>query len=279
VSIDALEKSAYGAAPQELYLFTRYTDAWRFTDWDQDVQIGQELYLATVPHTRNEPEFSEEVRHAQLKIKTTPDHPVVDMLVKGAPNDPVWVTVYRMMLGDSERLMRWQGKVISASIDENSFEAELLCEPVEKVYGKSSFRHTYGPMCRHRLYGTACGAVEANFSKNITITGISDDKLTLVSADFAGKPVNWWRYGSIWISEVRRYAQVVSSTGSTVVIRVPIPGLAISHTGKVTPGCDHVYKKVSGVFGDCKEKFDNTINFGGFPFTPTKNPYVVGLEG
>lgn len=280
MTINAKERSVYDAAPQELYWFNVDALNYYFTDWDQDVTNSNLTYLCGTPHKRNEPELSEEVKHAQLQIMTVREHPIVQLILTGAPHDPIWVSVFRRMYGDSENAdLRWQGKVVSFSINENDASATLICEPVEAIFGKSAFRHTYGPMCRKRLYSIECGVSQAAMQQQITVSNISADGLTITAPELAGKPVNWWRYGYLWFQNIRRYGSIVSSSGSNVVLRTPITGLKVDEVGKAYPGCDHVWKKSGGTWGDCKDKFDNTINFGGMPFTPNKNPYTVGLEG
>lgn len=279
MSIDAKEKSSYDSTSIELYYFTCNTQYWANTSWDQDVLNSNVNYLSYFPIKRNEPEFSGEANHAQLQVSTSLEHPVVEMLVTGAPHDPIWLTVYRTMLGETEKIVRWQGKVIGVKINADKRTAILTCEPVEKLQGKSAFRQTYGPMCRKRLYSTSCGVSETEHAVDFTVETVTTNGLVITSPAFGGRADNWWRFGDIWIPGLRRWGSIERSSGNSITLRAKVSGLEVGHSGKIRPGCDHIFKRSNGDWGDCKGKFDNSINFGGFAFSGLKNPYVLGLEG
>ncbi|HVT35709.1 MAG TPA: DUF2163 domain-containing protein [Nevskiaceae bacterium] len=60
----------------------------------------------------------------------------------------------------------------------------------------------------------------------------------------------------------------------------PLPyDLQVGDTFTVTPGCDHVYQRADGSYGDCKTKFDNLVNFRGDPLIPGLDAIVqVGTQ-
>jgi hypothetical protein len=56
----------------------------------------------------------------------------------------------------------------------------------------------------------------------------------------------------------------------TVLVMLPYSGVAIGDGLKLTAGCDHVIQT-------CRTKFANEVNYGGFPWIPTRNPFDSGI--
>lgn len=279
MTYDALEKSTFGGKPVELYKFTSGATIWRFTDGDVDVAVGPETYSAGWPISRTEPEMSDETTRSALKVHVARDFPIALMFASGAPLEPIWLSLYRKHIGDSETILIWQGRVRGVSWKASKGEATIECDPVEKVLGKGGFRQTYGPHCHKRLYSARCGISEANFKTDAVITEILNNGFTLKAPEIASKPNSYFRLGEIYFPALSARALVLEHVGDYVTLRAPISGLAVGAKGHLVAGCNHVWKNADGSWGDCRSKFNNTDNFGGWPYVPTKNPYSVSIEG
>lgn len=277
MTYDLNEKSAYGGRPVELYRFTKGTSIWRYTDSDLDVVYNLETYATGWPFSRTEPELSREEKHAQLKISTALNHPIALMFADGAPSETIWVTVLRMHVGDTNSAVIWQGKIRGVSWKASKGEAVLDCDPVDTVLGKMGFRQTFGPQCNKKLYSVRCGANEAANTFDAVITGISG--LVVTSNSFSSKPNQYYRLGELWIPTLNERALIVDHVGNSCTLKRPIKGLIVGAAGRAAAGCDHCWKKADGAPGDCIARFNNGINFGGWPFVPIKNPYAVSIEG
>ena len=279
MTYDTLEKSAYGGKPVELYKFSKGATLWRYTDSDRDVVITSETYKAGWPISRTEPEMSEETTRSALKINTAKDFPIAQLFVTGAPYEPVWVSIYRMHIGDTEAILLWQGKVRGIAWKASKGEAIIECDPVEKVIGKGGFRQTFGPYCHKKLYSSRCGAPEASFTIDVTISNISASGYVLTAPEFASKPNQYFRLGEIYFPDLGARCLIVDHTGNQITVKAVMIGLAVGANGRAVAGCNHVWKLADGNWGDCKARFNNLDNFGGWPFVPTKNPYEVTIEG
>ena len=279
MTYDQKERSAYGGRPVELYRFTKGTSIFRHTDSDQDVTIGAETYTAGWPLSRTEPELSKEEKHSQLKITTALTHPVAQLFMPGAPSETVWVTVLRAHVGDTDTNVVWQGKVRGVSWKASKGEATFECDPVDKTLGKMGFRQTFGPQCNKNLYSPRCGVSEADYAVDVTISAISANGFAVTAAVFGDKPNQWYRLGELYIPTLGARMQILDHTGTVCTLKVPILGLTVGAKGRAIAGCDHCWKKADGSNGDCIARFNNGINFGGWPFVPTKNPYAVSIEG
>lgn len=279
MTYDSLERSEYGSAAVELYSFSSGASTWRYTDSDRDFNASGVVYSGgRFSITRTEPEMSDETTRSSIKISAPSDFPIAMLFSAGAPYESVWVSVFRANSIGGTPILIWQGKVRSVSWTDDG-EAKLGCDPIEAVYGKGGFRQTYGPNCHKKLYSARCGAPEAMFTTPIVIESIMAGGFQVSSPILAAKPNQYFRMGELYIPAVNRRVLIVDHSGETLILRTPILNVAAGADASVVAGCDHIYKYANGSWGSCKAVFNNLINFGGCPFTPTKNPYEVGIEG
>lgn len=300
MTYDALENSAYGGKPVELYKFTMGTSIWRHTDGDRDVVIGAETYKSGWPISRTEPEISDETTRSALKITVAKDYPIAQLFIAGASWQALWVSVFRAHIGDLETVLIWQGKVRGVTWGADG-DAIIECEPVETAFGKGGLRQNYGPYCCKRLYSPRCGVSESLFTTDFTVSAISTTGLVVTAPEFSSHPDHYFRQGEIYVPDLSARVLVVAHTGSTVTLRAPIRGLVVGASGKVLAGCDHIWRSAASSAsvaaliaggmtqaqanaqippdGHCLSRFNNLGNFIGFPYSPKNNPYTVGIEG
>lgn len=273
------ELSTYGGAPVELYRFTRGITNIYNTNSDRDVPVGPVVYTRGWPLSRTEPEMSDETSRSSIKITTASTHPVAQMFIAGAPSEPIWVSIFRYHVGSTDSILLWQGKLRGVTWNASAGEATFECDPVEKVIGKGGFRQTYGPHCHKKLYSARCGVPEANFTTDFVVSGISTNNLTITATAFATKPDQYFRLGELYFPSYSTRVAVLSHVGQNIQIKQPVLGLLVGAAGRACAGCDHCYKLDATTFGTCKTRFNNLVNFGGWPFVPKKNPYAVSIEG
>ncbi|MES2959807.1 MAG: DUF2163 domain-containing protein [Pseudomonadota bacterium] len=72
------------------------------------------------------------------------------------------------------------------------------------------------------------------------------------------------------LNEGRSMEVRLHEAAGVFTLQLPLPyALTVADTFTVVPGCDKRHELVDGVWlGDCKNKFDNVINFRGSPFVP-----------
>ena len=65
------------------------------------------------------------------------------------------------------------------------------------------------------------------------------------------------------------YAERLAELGGSVIeqLLAVLPGLAVGVAFEAFAGCDRT-------FATCQSKFGNSLNFGGFPWIPAKNPFA-----
>jgi uncharacterized phage protein (TIGR02218 family) len=124
---------------------------------------------------------------------------------------------------------------------------------------------TFTPECRYDLGGAGCGVNVEALTVAGTVTGVTDN--ATFSDCTRSETDGTFNYGKLaWTSganrglamEVRQWDAV----NQTFALWLPMPkAVAVGDGYTVSSGCD---KR----FSTCKAKFNNAINFGGFPHLP-----------
>lgn len=139
-----------------------------------------------------------------------------------------------------------------ASITVAGIEAFLL-QTVPRFY--------YQPACNNTLFDTFCTLTDTDYDANEVITGISSDGLSL-SGSFSTTE-NYLLYGQAVFGTERR--MIVYHTSSLIKVRFAFNSLEVNDTIVVYPGCDKTLSQ-------CIARFNNKVNFLGFPYIPKENP-------
>lgn len=216
---------------------------------------------------------------ATLEVLTTTDSEIADLYRAAPPSRQVFLDIYANHVGDNEYKKIWAGRVLGAAF--TGMELSLSCEPVSTSTRRTGLRRNYQYGCPHVLYGRACGLSRiANTAKGDIIEISSGQVIT-------------WRRGnrSILIQPEEMVAGVFTVTlpsgrevkraitGATLIpsdvegrqdvslrLMSVIPDLTADLPVTVTRGCGHSW--------DACQAFGNTVNYGGCPNIPTKNPFT-----
>lgn len=276
MTLDARETSVHDGAPVELYRFSRGTQHWLYTT-DADAFTGPDGSYVPMAIKRSAPSLSKEARHSGLQLDVARDFPIAMLFQAGAPGSSIWLTLFRAHRGDAEIVALWQGKVRGVSW--TGSRAQVQCDPRGASLTRSTLRAGYGPACGRRLYSATCGAREDLNSYPATLSALSSNGLALTSSVFGTAPAGAWVRGEIYHPALDARRQIIAHVGSTVTLAVAIPGMKAGDVVTLIRGCDHLWKRSDGSWGDCVAVFGNADNYGGHPFVPTKNPFETGLDG
>ena len=258
----AVETSIQSGRPVELYEFLYGATAYRYTSADGDVVYGGNTYSA-VPIARGAVEATNEVARLALEITCTRELPVLEPFAVCPPEEVVLITLRRLHSGDGEAIIMWMGRVLNVTL--NNAAAEIHCESVYTSLKRSGLRRLYQKSCPHVIYGPGCGISRASFKSTKTVATVSGTTLIFgsigaVDGYFAGGYLEWTSGG------VAQRRAIRSQVGGTVVIGFVMPGLANGASVDLYPGCDHT-------LSTCAAKFANSLNYGGMPYFPDKNPF------
>jgi uncharacterized phage protein (TIGR02218 family) len=128
----------------------------------------------------------------------------------------------------------------------------------------------YQTPCNHVLGDARC-KVNLSLFDHETVATYSEDVIVAVKDQgiFAEGFFNAGEIINILTGERR---MVIAQTADIFTVNFPFarlwPGAAI----RMVAGCNHAYE------GDCRTKFDNNPNYGGFPLIPIDNPFSAGID-
>jgi uncharacterized phage protein (TIGR02218 family) len=112
------------------------------------------------------------------------------------------------------------------------------------------------------IFDDKCTLAEADYKTTTTIT-LDATKTILTDAAFDALDDGYFTGGKITFGNEAR--TIVDHVGSIVTIMYKFKELEDNDSVDAYPGCD-------GRAETCKDKFDNIVNFLGFPFIPEENP-------
>lgn len=262
MTYDASERSAQGGSPVELYRFARNTKEWFFTSNDVNVTYAGDTYVATTLQRSSIEQTSEQARNA-LKLTVRRDMDIAELYRVAPPKDIISLTVIRQHRGDNDPAVIWIGRVMNVDWQEGG-QAVINCEPVSTSVKRQGLRRLYQRQCPHPWGSAACGVDKEAHKIDTTVTAVSG--LTVTVAALLDRP-----YGGGWIQKAdadgnleRRFIR--SFSGLTLTLSQAFQDLEEDDAVTVYPGDDHTMATCDGVY-------DNILNFGGMPYTPTKNPF------
>lgn len=258
----AAEGGVYSGAPVELYRFTAGLAVFAYTSGETDETYSAELYRSTQIE-RGALELSDEQARQQLDIELPRDNAVPLLFVSGPPTSLVGLTVFRFHRGDGDVKVIWKGRV--GSCEWSGSRARLICESVYSSLSRSMLRSRYQRLCRHALYDELCTLNREAFADAATVSAVAGE---VVSIAATARPDGYFAGGYLQRANGQR-RMIRAQTGGTLTLLSAAFGLQPGEAVQLYAGCDHTQ-------ATCAAKFSNVANFGGFPNTPTKNPFGSG---
>ncbi|PHR58714.1 MAG: hypothetical protein COA47_09925 [Robiginitomaculum sp.] len=265
MSFDIVERSLNDGTPVELYTFTRSAQVFRYTSADEDV-LYQGATFTAVPLSRPSFEQSQDPGRKPISLKASSGLGFVQQYIASPPTDSISLIIRRFHTEDNttEAVISWMGRVTNVKFESN--QVEIQCEPIFTSMKRPGLRRLYQTTCPHLLYGPECKFSKPTFQLDAAVNITGGTTLTAASiggeADgfYTGGMVEWTNAGVI----DKRF--ILTHTGSGITINLPFEGMVNGDSVRIFPGCDHV-------LSTCVDKFSNEVNYGGFPFIPTKNPF------
>ena len=282
MSYDVLEQSVQDGQPVYKFLFSNEAGEYRLTSASFFISDSNGTYTPA-PIAASNVSQSNELSKNGVNITLPRDNEVSQLFLGKVPETPTSLTIYRSHDYDTveDEFVYWKGRVTSASASGD--EVTLQCEDIFTSMKRPGLRARYQKACRHALYSRACGVVKENYAVDATILSADGNVLTYtidssveidsnnnnnVAAD------NFFAGGLVELADgTSRY--IIAQTTDTLELISQFEGLDIDSVGlSVTlyPGCSRGTQT-------CENKFDNLVNFGGFPYIPSKNPFANSVTG
>jgi uncharacterized phage protein (TIGR02218 family) len=253
-----------------------------FTDHDCDIVFDGVTYAAATGFTATEVVSSLGLSIDNLEVEgALAAAAITEADISAGAYDGASVELWRVNWADpAMRVLMRKGALGEVTRGELAFSAELrgLAHALQQATGR-----TYQRLCDADVGDTRCGVdLEAPELKGTgTVVSATDDRVLTVSG-LGTFESNWFRFGKLlWTSGANagRIAEVKAHSGTPTVTlslwqRAPSP-VAAGDGFTVTAGCDKT-------LATCRARFDNVVNFRGFPHMPGNDrafAYVVGETG
>ncbi len=264
MTFDSRERSADQGRPIELFTFARDYQIWRYTSADRDIIIDGATFSAK-SISRSDIDSTPEIARSGIKILAPRDLEVADLYRISPPTLTVNLIVQQVHDGENDVVTIWTGRI--SNVNFIGLAAEITCDPVFTAVRRVGLRRLYQRQCPHVLYGSACRVQRETVRTDGVANAISG--LTIDSSEASALDDGWFAGGyveyevELGIAE-RRF--ITDHTGTTITLSARPVGLVVGQLIKLYPGCDHTTTA-------CVEKFDNILNYGGFPYFTRKNPF------
>lgn len=266
------EKSIQDGAPTEIFLFTGSYNQYLLTSHARDITNADGVYSSAYALDRDPISGgSQEDEEIAMNVKMSASHPMVTEYVINQPPPQLDLTLWRVHPADYDsKLLLWQGPVIGWSIRGDQAQC--------KVPSLFSFAFD-GPLpapkyqapCNHVLGDDIC-QVDMTASANThdtTVSSITENVIVVADNPFPDDECN---AGQMIFTSGGERRMIVDNVGTSFTVASPFStGLSVSDTVTLRRGCNHAFN------GDCKNRFNNGTNFGGFPLVPDRNPYTSKL--
>lgn len=270
MTYSANELSIHSAKPVELYEFTYATKVWRYTSADEEQTYLSNVYTPMALE-RTEAEQTNDINRSDLKITAPGSFDVAQQFIVYPPAEVMLLSIYRQHRDDvdNETAIVWMGRVLNVEwkYGEGKETSVLLCESVFSSMRRAGLRRHYQMSCSHVLYGAACGVVQNSFTFSGTAAGVAGNVITAPIA--ATKADGYFDGGALVFLDgdgVTHFRGIIGHVGSTITLTNAINGLIDGDNIDLIAGCGHN-------LSDCENKFNNLLNYGGFPYSPEINPF------
>lgn len=264
-TFDEYEESVASAAPVECYKFIGSFNSYFYTSSDKQRTIGSDVYLPVAVTRSNVKTATQEEKSLSIDLEIPVDTPVVLDYAFSQTPPRLELEVYRFHEDDETALvLYWKGVVRGFTINGRKARIEIpsifslaLQNEAPNVY--------YQTPCNHVLYNARCGVVRALHTFAATISTVEGTDITLT-----GTPTttNDLKGGDLLNTRNGERRLIVANDLDMISIGYPFVDLVPGDDVELSRGCNH-----AGRTGDCKLKFDNYANFGGYEDIPPDNPF------
>lgn len=269
MSYESLEESVSDSRPIECYKFIGSQGrVYLYTSANTSVSLGGQRYSPIAITRSRIKTATNEDSDVTLELEIPFDTEVcLDYAYAQVP-PKLELEVYRKQGRgtESDYVLYWNGVVRGfdvrgriASISVPSMASLALSTSVPNVYFQAP--------CNHILYNSRCGVSAAANKVDRVVGGASSQTILLDASAGANGD---FRAGEIVNNRSLERRLVLDNVGVSITIGFPFFDIRPGDPVSIYKGCDHTVST-------CHTKFNNVINFGGFPNVPADNPFEGSL--
>lgn len=272
MSFEVYEESIESGQPIELLELRMDSDAFFYTNNQIAVTIDAREYLP-LSFKRNRIQLSVEGQKTErLDVSIPGDNEFVLRFVNMAPGSrpTLFLKRYHRQDVDAAVIVEYRGVIQTVNFSENGDIATLQVAALTSAKSRNMPRLTYQGLCGLMLYDEFCQISETDprFEKFLSCTAVSGQNVTMTGASAFGSDF----FVSGFIQFGTDYRMITEQSGDVLRLLLPFGLNPAGEILRCLAGCKHRFQ------ADCDNKFDNIVNYGGFPFVPSKNPFATGLD-
>lgn len=270
MSFDLIETSTDSGQPFELVKVSYLTHNLCYTTAEVAVAYDGLLYTP-MPMSHNDVSVTDDVSKSALTLRVPCDCPIGELFRVQPPPTVVTLTIFVMHVEDSQAKVQWKGRIVNAEwIDESWLE--LTSESAFSSLQRLGVPRRFSVPCQLAVYSQGdgmCNADPALHEMSFVVSSITGATIRCNAA--AGQPASKFAGGKIsWTHGEKGYLEQrminESTSDGDFIMTAPPQGLIVGQTVKVLRGCDHTLSV-------CNTVFNNSLNYGGTPYIPLKNPF------
>lgn len=286
MTFEAFETSQESGQPVELFKFTAGNLVFRFTSAEDDIVVGvtgpvniQGTY-ESIPIKRSRIQTSVDGgRKDGISIELPSSNELAQRYIDIVPGVRTNLEIFRFHRGDTptpEFVTSFKGDVQTVAFTKQGRLATMQVLSLARAKGRAIPRFTYQGPCNHMLYDSRCKISETDpsFEKFLTVSAINSTSTVLTVTGAGGFGFSdFFVSGFLEFNDDFRDVVIQGGPGNEdLTLLVPFIDNPLGQQVRALAGC-----KLRLII-DCRDKFANVINFGGFPYVPKKNPFATGLD-
>lgn len=264
----------------DLYTFTLNDGTvLRYTSCDIDLTVGGLTYISSGPKFKKgnlKTPLGTEVADFQLTVYPSDSDMVEGITFLNAITNGLFdnATVSRLILcktawndNSGGTIKSFTGRI--ADIVQKRDEVVFTIKALSDFLNMNFPKNVYQAACLHTLYDTGCTLLKANFLSASSISIVHDRSLmesatlTQASGYFELGKIDFTSGVNNGVERNIKAYSYISGTSQQFVLNYPLLNLpSIGDTFNIYAGCDKTKNT-------CNTKFNNLVNFRGFPFIPT----------
>jgi uncharacterized phage protein (TIGR02218 family) len=271
----AQEISVESNQPIELFTFTQSLTTTRYTSAEGNVTFDGFTYLARTIERSSFGKMTEaEQTELKLKLPTTDAIASVFVGIQPASRLDLVVTRIHETASPVTAILQFRGFATAVSFADE--ECTISFKPFNELFQREMPRQTYQGLCNHVHYDGRCKVLESASPNQFIGTVISQTNngevinIAGVGAVADNKsPLQAFKGGFVRLQDSTDFRMILDQNGDDLTLLLPFRNSVLSSTVVVQRGCDRS-------LATCRDKYDNVINYGGFPHVPGVNPFGQG---
>lgn len=272
MAFDTFEEGLETSRPTELYTITIGSTVYRYTSGEDVITVAANTFDPVEGIERSALTLggpSDNI--GSISITLPAANAVAQQYIQSIPGQLASVEIDRYQRGDGSTARIFEGRIRAVTFSEGGYKAVMDVLPTFEGISQEIPRFRFSSLCNHVLYDDRCQVDDTSSSFRLSsaaCTAVSGRTITVTGADANGDGFYTGGFVENAAGDDRRL--ILDQTGEVLTLMLPFSVSPLSTNVTVFAGCDHTVET-------CRDKFDNVVNFGGFPYVPTKNPFRTGL--